>query len=110
MTKQPDATFRDGGLKATIWRNESENGHFFSTNLSRSYRDDEGQWHETTNLREGDLLRGGSLLSRSHEYVREQKQAQSQSQTREEPRDKSKADFQAERRSNGQTPGQDRGR
>lgn len=108
MTKQPDATFRDGSLKATIWRNEGENGQYFSTKLSRSYQDQEGNWQETSNLRDGDLLRGGSLLGRSHEYVREQKQAQSQSQSRSEEREDSrKADFQAKRSE--RTISQDRG-
>ena len=41
---------RSDYIKAAIWENESQQGHtYYSTRLSRHYRDDEG-WHETQTL------------------------------------------------------------
>lgn len=36
-TNQPRATLRDGALKATIWKNPTEKGHFYSVDFSRTY-------------------------------------------------------------------------
>lgn len=37
---QPIDTIRDGALKATIWKNTSKNGHFYSVEISRTYKDE----------------------------------------------------------------------
>lgn len=40
MNKQkPIDTIRDGALKATIWKNPTEKGHFYSVDFSRTYKD-----------------------------------------------------------------------
>ena len=35
---QPIDTIRDGALKATIWKNDSEKGSFYSVDISRTYK------------------------------------------------------------------------
>lgn len=35
---QPIDTIRDGALKATIWKNPTENGHFYSVDITRTYK------------------------------------------------------------------------
>jgi 5-methylthioribose kinase len=35
---KPIDTLRDGALKATIWKNESEKGAFYSVDISRTYK------------------------------------------------------------------------
>lgn len=38
-TPRPVTTLRDsGGLKATIWKNDSKNGTFYSVEFSRTYK------------------------------------------------------------------------
>ena len=38
-TPKPVNTLRDsGGLKATIWKNDSKNGTFYSVEFSRTYK------------------------------------------------------------------------
>ncbi len=39
---KPEVTLRDGSIKATIWKNEGENGVFFSVEFARTYSDDSG--------------------------------------------------------------------
>ncbi len=38
---KPIDTLRDGSLKATIWKNQSEKGGFYSVEFSRTYKDGE---------------------------------------------------------------------
>ena len=51
----PAKTIQVGLVKATIWRNTNDKATFFSTVLSRSYRDAEGNWHQTDSFRIDDL-------------------------------------------------------
>jgi len=34
----PIDTLRDGALKATIWKNPTKDGHFYSVDISRTYK------------------------------------------------------------------------
>ncbi len=47
---RPEATLRDGRVKASIWRNEAEGGPFRSTTFARTYEDKDGN-------EEGELVR-----------------------------------------------------
>lgn len=40
-TNQPIDTLRDGALKATIWKNPTEKGWFYSVEISRTYKQGE---------------------------------------------------------------------
>ena len=53
--KQPANTLRCGNIKATIWQNSSENGPFFSTPLSRPFKDQSGEWRNGTSFGLNDL-------------------------------------------------------
>jgi len=35
---QPIDTIRDGALKATLWKNTTEKGHFYSVDITRTYK------------------------------------------------------------------------
>lgn len=49
MSNSPIAVKRAGNLKATIWENTNSKGQIYhAVDISRSYRDDSGKWHETT--------------------------------------------------------------
>lgn len=72
--QRPADTLRQGPLKATIWKNESENGPLFNTTISRTYQDKEGVWQETSTMREKDLLPMGELGRTAFQRVNELKQ------------------------------------
>ena len=63
MTKeaktQPVETMRDGALKAAFWKNESENGPFFTVTFERTYRDGE-------EVKSASGFSGTQLLQLSH--------------------------------------------
>lgn len=62
----PAETLRDGNLKATIWENETDKGRYFSTKLSRSYKDDQGEYKETQSFFPSDLLRVSELARQAY--------------------------------------------
>ena len=47
----PAHTIRLGYIKVTIWKN----GEFFNTNITRSYKDDKGDWQDGDSFGPGDL-------------------------------------------------------
>ena len=79
---RPVDTLRDGNLKASIWRNEGENGASYSTTFARVWRDDQGKWHDSQSYSGTDMLRLGELsrtaYHRTNELRREQTHMQSQ--------------------------------
>lgn len=60
--RRPFKEVRLGLLKAVIWENPTRNGSMFSCQITRSYRDDQGQWAETHSLTRDDLLVATELL------------------------------------------------
>jgi len=75
MANQPKDTLRDGLLRATIWKNEGEKGAFFSVNLSRSYQDDAGNYHDSDSFSGSELLRIAHLATRAYDRISELRQA-----------------------------------
>lgn len=72
MTKQnnkPQATLRDGALKATIWKNQAENGTFYSVDLSRTYQDEQGDYHDSHSFSGSELLRIAHLASKAYDQI-----------------------------------------
>jgi hypothetical protein len=70
----PAHKLRNGVLQVTIWRNHGEKGNWYSVNLSRSYKVDEG-WRETDALGQDDLLSAAKLLDMAHTWIMHQQQA-----------------------------------
>ena len=54
-TQKPAAKVKAGAVVGTIWPNEGQNGPFYTITLSRSYKDREGNWQRTSNLRQKDM-------------------------------------------------------
>ena len=51
MSNSPIETKRAGAVKATIWENQNDKNQIYhSVVISRTYRDDEGDWKETSQL------------------------------------------------------------
>lgn len=71
MTNEPQKPirkFNDGKIKVAIWRNQSEKGTFYSTDLTRSYQDKDGNWHDTTGGFSGtDTLKAHRLLGLAYD-------------------------------------------
>jgi hypothetical protein len=66
---RPAHEVRSGRLKATIWRQESEKGPWFNVVLSRSYRDEGGNWHTAASFGSRDLLELAKLCDQAHTWI-----------------------------------------
>ena len=53
--KQPVRRIGEAGINAAIWENKSKNGTFYNVTISRSYKDQEGNYQKTDNFRKQDL-------------------------------------------------------
>ena len=67
----PAHKIRISNLQATIWRNSGDKGSWYSVQLTRGYKTDEG-WRETDNLGFDDLLTAAKLLDQAHTWVTHQ--------------------------------------
>ncbi len=75
MTTQPAAKLRDRGLSLAIWENQAEEGkqNYYSVNLTKSYKDSDDEWQETTSLNADDMLRAANLLQQGYNKILELK-------------------------------------
>ncbi len=69
MKNQPTETIRDGALKATIWKNQSDNGPYYTVNFGRTYTDDQGNAQTSESFTSGQLLRIAHLSTRAYDRV-----------------------------------------
>lgn len=96
--KRPEATLRDGSVKASIWRNEGESGAFRATTFARTYEDRDGNPRDTHSFAGTDLLKVSELA----------RQAYNKSRTLD--REERRAAFKENRQDGERGPRQDRDR
>ena len=75
MTNKPIDTLRDGNLKATVWSNFGEKGTFYTVNLTRTYKDDSGNYHDSDSFSGSELLRVAHLATSAYDRIGELRQA-----------------------------------
>jgi hypothetical protein len=71
---KPAHSIRYGKVRISIWARATDQGTFYSTKLSRSYRDGE-EWKNTDYLDRDTLLVAAKLCSEAHSWICEQLQA-----------------------------------
>ncbi len=67
--QRPAQTIRQGRLKVTIWRQESDKGPWYSVVPSRTYRDQSEQWQSSSSFGRDDLLLLAKLLDQAHTWI-----------------------------------------
>jgi len=94
--QRPVETLRDGAIKASVWRNEGENGPYYATSISRTYTDQEGNTRDTNSFIGTDLLKVGEIARSAYERTREMRreafvaQRQDQAQTQQQSRNRNR--------------------
>ena len=60
-------------VEAAVWENEvgTEGKTRFHVTLSKSYKDGEGKWHQTTSLHRDDLLAAAYALMKCYDFITE---------------------------------------
>ena len=67
-TNKPAHEIRINGIRATIWKNETEKGPRFNTTFERSYKDGE-QWKQTQSYGSADLLVLARMLEQAFDWI-----------------------------------------
>src|SRR5437870_167705 len=70
--QRPAQTIRYGRLKATVWRQESDKGPWYSVALARTYRDQAGNWQSSGSFGRDDLLVLAKLADQAHSWIHRQ--------------------------------------
>lgn len=71
MSNRPADVLRDGNLKATIWRNEGENGVTYATAFARTYKAGDGTYRESNSFTGTELLRVSELARKAYDRTGE---------------------------------------
>ena len=81
-TKQrPVETLRDGAVKAAIWKNEGENGTFFNVTFARTYKNGDGNLHDTDSFSGTQLLKLARLADKAYDRTAELAKAEKSDDT-----------------------------
>lgn len=72
---QPEKKFSTGAVSATIWKNQTtskktgEPVEFRTVTLQRRYKDPEGNWQTSHNMRLNDLPKATLVMNKAYEYL-----------------------------------------
>lgn len=66
---KPLQTLRDGAIKVTIWRNDRESGAFYNAELSRTYKDEQGNFCDAHSFSGSELLRAARLMHIAYDEI-----------------------------------------
>ena len=80
---KPIHEVRIGTVKAAIWKNENDNGRYYSTTIQRSYKDGT-EWKHTDSFNRDDLLVLAKVADLAHSWICEQVQDRSQDKGQEQ--------------------------
>ena len=83
----PEGRLTDYPYKATIWRNESDRGTYFNVTISKTFKDENGDYRDTNSISSDDLLRVSELARSAHHRVNELKRELPREIGRKENRD-----------------------
>jgi hypothetical protein len=76
---KPIITLRDRGLKASIWRDHDKQGKpYYPVTITRTYKDDQGNYHDTDRLLGDELLRMARLCERAYDIALQYRQQDKQ--------------------------------
>lgn len=73
---RPVHEIRYGGIKAVIWRNNTQNGPMHNVSVARLYKDGE-QWKEASSFNTEDLPTLAKALLDAHSWIQLQRVAES---------------------------------
>ena len=56
-------------VRAAVWANRNDGGTYYTVTFSRSYRDQEGNWHTTESFGRDDLLLLAKVADVAHTWI-----------------------------------------
>jgi hypothetical protein len=67
--KKPTARIKIAPLTASIWRNQRDNGVFYSVEFTRSYRDEAGNWQTSSTYNPSELLLLAHIAGKAYDEI-----------------------------------------
>jgi hypothetical protein len=67
--ERPFHEIRHRNVRATIWKNRGKKGPIYNVTVSRSYRDEAGNWHDSGSFPFGDLMNVAKALYDAHSVI-----------------------------------------
>lgn len=74
MKSKPAHEIKIGGVKATIWPNDSQGKTRHTVTASRSFKAN-GEWHQTSSFHKSDLPKLIEALSQAEQWIAEREPA-----------------------------------
>ncbi len=72
----PVKTFRLGRIKAAVWAQEVDDRKFYNVTFSRTYVDEQKQFHDSDSFGRDDLPLVGKLADQAHTFIFERLSAE----------------------------------
>ena len=66
---RPVHDVRLGRIRAAIWENETDNGKRHNVTLSRLYKDDQGEWRDSSSFGRDDLPLVAKVSDLAHTWI-----------------------------------------
>ena len=66
---RPVHTVRHGRIKATVWLNQTQRGPMHNVTLTRSYQDEQGNWHDTQSFGFDELMTLAKAVFDAHTFI-----------------------------------------
>lgn len=66
---KPVKELRSGAIRATVWLNSSDNGEWYSINITRSYKTAQGDWKESSQFNRDDLAVVSKLADFAYHFI-----------------------------------------
>ena len=70
---RPVASFKQGGVEVSVWKNHTDKGDLYNTTIRNSYKDDAGEWKDTTSFSPTDLAVLAQLSGQAFQAIGELK-------------------------------------
>ena len=84
---KPDVVIRDGRLKATVWRNDGENGPYWTTAFAKTITGKDGNPRDVQSFSQTETLRLGELGREAYAAINQLKRGMAQQQSQGQTRD-----------------------
>ncbi|MBD3259608.1 hypothetical protein GF371_03150 [Candidatus Woesearchaeota archaeon] len=66
---KPEKQISTGAIQASVWNNVKGDINFKTISLTRRYKDQNGKWKSSYNLRLNDLPKAQLVLAKAYEYL-----------------------------------------
>jgi hypothetical protein len=73
-TSEPEFKASIGLVNVTVWKKLHNDRAFYSTDITRSYKDKNGEWANGTSFNHEDLLNVARLAERAEQFIAREKE------------------------------------